>query len=510
MRIVNRSIIWTKSLRGQMMLSYVSVTLVSIFVAEIVIFGAFIIFLIGENSLPKRIKRTAEVYAEQLQPYFREDGAFNGPFPLGNPRAAIIPDQITFDASGIVIPHIEGNGSSETQRISLALVISPDKRILASSYPGTYSVGADVADLLPNIDLLLENVAMGDFTVQEFTREENRYLQTAVPIFLDTKPAPVGFVYIHVPNLPTGINLLVGILVPLLGIALLLTIVILPIGVIFGLFSTRGVVSRLNKLTAVTDRFAKGDFSQRILIQREDELGELEHQFNTMAGRIVESIEREKELITEQVAAGERERISMELHDSLSQDMFSLNMLVSGLQQALPAEHSFQTQMQLLQTTIDHMIREMRALIIAMRPALLESNSLSEALCTFINQYRRFGIDIALEMDAQLRLDQKLENVLFRISQEAISNAVRHADANEIKVSLQQYNGYVQLSIQDDGKGFELDNASQGFGLQTMHQRITALQGQVDISSSPQTGTRVTVTIPHDRNRKQNACSYCR
>lgn len=167
---------------------------------------------------------------------------------------------------------------------------------------------------------------------------------------------------------------------PLLVIALLMTLIVLPIGVIFGLLAIRSQINPLQTLTAVTHRFANSDFSQRLDVQRQDELGELEKQFNAMASHIVERIGRERECITPKGAAEECERISTELHDSLSQDIFLLNMLVGGLKQALPADHAIQPQINLLQNTIDHMIREMRALISAMRPALLEDHSFSEAL----------------------------------------------------------------------------------------------------------------------------------
>ncbi|VAW30637.1 hypothetical protein MNBD_CHLOROFLEXI01-2070 [hydrothermal vent metagenome] len=492
---------WVKSLKGQMAISYVLVTLVSVLVSEAIILGIALIFLTGENNLSKRVQRTAEAYAEQLPSYFKDDGMFEAEFIFGSPGAEINPNQITFTASGIAIPYIDENSLFDEQKISLALLLSPEYRILESSYPRQYPVGDYLTQLLLGSFSLIESAQQGEVVVRQFEMEGISFLQTAVPIQSNTRTTPLGYVYVHAPNLLTGNSLLVGTVAPLLLIALLMTIIILPIGVVFGLLATRGHINRLQELTAVTHHFANNDFSQRIPIQRQDEMGELEKQFNIMAERIVESLEREKDVNAQKGAIEERERIAMEMHDSLSQDIFSLNMLTGGLQQALPDDHAIQRQIHLLQNTINHMIREMRALIIAMRPTLLEGHSFSEAVHTYVRQYSRLGIKIDVQIEDNLWLDQGQENALFRISQEAISNAVRHANSNRIDLSLKSVAGNTVLSIQDDGKGFDIEKANPGFGMKTMNGRVNALQGVVHIESSLTTGTKVTVTIPHDGNK---------
>lgn len=504
MSVVKSTIRWAKSLKGQMAISYVLVTLISILISELLIFGGVLYFLTGENSLAQRVQRTASSYAEQLPSYFNENGAFATGFFSSELEAGINPGQITFNDSGIVISYIDKSAAFAGEEVALGLVLSPDYRILDSSYPGQYPVGADIHQVLPGSAAILADAEREDVEVEQFEIAGRSFLRMAVPISSDTGEAPLGYVYVHAPNLPTGANLLVGTAGPLLVAALLLTLLIMPIGLIFGLFATRGPINRLEKLATTTHRFAQSDFSQRIRIKRQDELGELEKQFNKMAECIVESIERESELIAQQGAAEERERISMELHDSLSQDIFSLNMLAGGLREALPADHPSQTQIRLLQNTINHMIREMRALIIAMRPSLLEDHSFNDAIHSYINHYHRLNVNISAHVEEGLHLDPKEENALFRIAQEAISNAVRHAEANEIVLSLQSVENDIVLTIKDDGKGFSLEKAHPGFGLETMNGRVKALQGLVHIESSHETGTIVKVTIPHDRNKQQN------
>ncbi len=504
MSVIKSTVQWAKSLKGQMAISYVLVTLISILISELLLFGGVLFFLTGKNSLAQRVQRTANTFAERLPAYFKEDGTFETGFFSGSFVSDINPNQITFNSSGIVISYIDEDSTFAGEEVALGLVLSPDYHILESSYPRQYPIGANLTQIMPGSITVIKNAEGGNIGIEQFEMTGITFLQTAVPIFSDSGETRLGFVYVHAPNLPTGANLLVGTIVPLLIAALLMTILILPIGLIFGLFATRGPINRLEELTTATQRFAQSNFSQRIPIQRQDELGELEKQFNLMAERIVESIERETELIAQKGAAEERERISMELHDSISQDIFSLNMLAGGLQEALPANHAIQAQINLLQNTINHMIREMRALIIAMRPALLEDHSFNDAIHSYINHYHRLDIEITVQIEEGLHLDPKEENALFRIAQEAISNAVRHADATKIILSLQSVGEAIVLTIEDDGKGFSVGKTQPGFGLETMNGRVEALQGLVKIESSPQMGTIVKVLIPHDRNKQQD------
>ena len=499
MSVIKSTKQWARSLKGQMALSFLLVTLISIFISELLIFGGILFFLTGENSLTQRVQRTAIAYAQQLPAYFEENGQFATSFFSNTLDEDLNPGQITFDASGIVISYIDAN-SALGEKVSVGLVLSPEFQILDSSYPSQYPVGADLRQILPASTTTLTAAKQGNNDVEQLDIAGTTFLQTAVPIFSNTDATQLGYIYIHAPNLPTGANLLWGTAGPFLIAAILLTLLVLPIGLLFGLFATRAPINRLAELTATTQRFAQGDFSQRIPIRRQDELGKLEKQFNEMAERIVESIERETELIAQKGAAEERERISMELHDSLSQDIFSLNMLAGGLQEALPDKHPIQTQIRLLQNTIDHMIREMRALIIAMRPSPLEDHSFNEAIHSYINHYHRLNVNISAQVEEGLQLDPKEENALFRIAQESISNAVRHAEANQILVSLQCVGNDIVLAIEDDGKGFSVEKAHPGFGLETMNDRVKALKGLVQIESSHQKGTIVKVTIPHDKN----------
>src|SRR5262249_40986036 len=107
-----------------------------------------------------------------------------------------------------------------------------------------------------------------------------------------------------------------------------------PIGGIFGLVTTRSLVRRLRKLATVATLFADGDYEQRVHVTRRDEIGQLEQQFNRMAQQLAESMGHREVLAEQNARLAERSRISRELHDAISQDLFSLRMLVGGLHTA--------------------------------------------------------------------------------------------------------------------------------------------------------------------------------
>jgi HAMP domain-containing protein len=101
-----------------------------------------------------------------------------------------------------------------------------------------------------------------------------------------------------------------------------LLIITAPVGLVFGLIATRGLIHRLQILARATTAFAEGDFSQRVPVRLNDEIGQLEQHFNEMADRVNASLHAQRNLAAQNARLAERSRISRELHDSISQDLF--------------------------------------------------------------------------------------------------------------------------------------------------------------------------------------------
>jgi signal transduction histidine kinase len=279
-----------------------------------------------------------------------------------------------------------------------------------------------------------------------------------------------------------------------------LLIVVTPIGAIFGMVSTFGLVRRLRSLATATTLFADGHYEQRVRVRGKDEVAQMEYQFNRMAEQLAVSMAKQKELAESNARLAERSRISRELHDAISQDLFSLRMLAGGLQTALPEDSPVYQQVVTLEQTSTNMIREMRALLLELRPSQLEQLGLVESLQELAKAYHtRLGITVTTHI-TPVQLSPRIEHTLLRIAQEAVANAARHANATMITLTLEPQPQDVSLTITDNGKGFDPNtlNVQHGLGLRLMQERVEELHGTFLLHSEPCQGTRLDVCLPRE------------
>jgi signal transduction histidine kinase len=201
----------------------------------------------------------------------------------------------------------------------------------------------------------------------------------------------------------------------------------------------------------------------------------------------------------------ERKRIARELHDQTSQDlaalMLSLDTCALSLETEGPgAEQHLQTAKSIAET----MLANVHRLINDLRPSLLDDLGLAPAILWYGEQ-RLKPVGIALDfrcdrMEARLR--PALETALFRITQEALTNVVRHAHATRVEVTLDVNGHAVHLTVEDNGSGFEVAAAGagrgdgRGLGLRGIRERATTMGGDVQIRSAPGEGTTIEVEIP--------------
>lgn len=303
-----------------------------------------------------------------------------------------------------------------------------------------------------------------------------------------------------IPGRGIGLGQLSGRLISSLLVSLLIAA---PIGALFGLMTTRGLVRRLHNLVKASTRFANGDYAQRVQVTRSDEVGQLEQQFNRMAEQLVTSIAQQQALAEQNARMQERSRISRDLHDAISQNLFSLRTLIDGLQTAIGTGTEttvLQPRIALLEQTTNTMTREMRALLLEMRPPQFEELTLAEALEALADAYTsRLGIAVATSI-APVVLNATTEQALLRIAQEALSNAARHANATLMTLSLASQERAVCLTVTDNGQGISPGESgkSHGLGLRLMQERVQELQGSFLLDTSPGQGTRVQICVPQE------------
>lgn len=279
---------------------------------------------------------------------------------------------------------------------------------------------------------------------------------------------------------------------------MLLLLLAAPVGTLVGLLTTRGLVRRLRRVAAATARVAAGDLSACIPTDGRGDMGQLEQHFNVMTEHLVASMARQHVLAARNARLEERTRFSRDVHDAISQDLFSLTMLAAGVQASRPADTALQPQLAALESTATRLNREMRALLLELRPAALDDRGLDVALDELATAYgARLGIAVTTQI-APVALSAPWEEALLRIAQEALSNAVRHAAADAITLTVLPRGEGVEVTVVDNGCGFSPDGATvrHGLGLRLMRERVDELEGTMSVDSTPTQGTCVRVFLP--------------
>lgn len=192
----------------------------------------------------------------------------------------------------------------------------------------------------------------------------------------------------------------------------------------------------------------------------------------------------------------ERQRIARELHDSIGQNLHLIRM---KLQNNGIAEKDRDT----LLTSIEVSINELKEIIFNLKPKILEDMGIGVALKTLVKKIsEETGISGSADISGnEVRLDEKLELTLYRLTQETLSNIVKHSMAKEFNIQLIYKIDFVSLLISDDGIGFDFNNTgnknyTSGFGLLNMQERIKTYNGKLKIDSAPGSGTVTIIEIP--------------
>jgi signal transduction histidine kinase len=501
-------------LQAKMTASYVLVTAAVVVLVEVVAAAVVLPQLVSGAEGPALVQVLASDYANMVT----RQSATNGRLPTADElrldQPPLPPSQArnSADEPGVGSPDLPLR--AEVLRPPLVLLLAPDGRVVASANPARYPVGRRLGD-----------PAMGALPAQVRTRPPTAWgkrdgltptptpagavLWTAAPVLdlagLDkgTKPSPasdlLGVVYVQLPataKLAEGPNWRQA-LTPQLRVGLLVLAAAIPVGIVFGLLSTRRLIRRLRRLAATTVAVAGGDYHQRLPVAGGDEVAQLEASLNRMAERLDAAMATQRQL----AEAGERTRIARELHDAISQDLFSLRLLAGGLRKALPAGSPLRPQVQTMEQTATATMHEMQALLLELRPVALADAGLVPALEELCQAYReRLGVAVDADLEP-VELAPPAEHAVLRVVQEALANAVKHAQPNRIALRLQQQDGQVAVTVSDDGGGFDPATAKQhhGLGLGLMRERIVELGGSFQLDSTPGEGTSVRVLLPRGR-----------
>jgi signal transduction histidine kinase len=201
----------------------------------------------------------------------------------------------------------------------------------------------------------------------------------------------------------------------------------------------------------------------------------------------------------ELAASQERAHLARELHDSVTQALFSMGLTLRTLEILLATnpEAAAEKLAELRELQKDA-LAEMRTLIFELRPSSLESDGLVQALRTHATAVqRRTGLTIVVDAEPIDRLPLAAEEALYRIGQEALHNVVKHANASSATLRIFRDGGRVRLSVSDDGIGFAPDAVPRGhLGLIGMRQRVDLVGGELRVKSRSGEGTSIEARVP--------------
>jgi signal transduction histidine kinase len=194
----------------------------------------------------------------------------------------------------------------------------------------------------------------------------------------------------------------------------------------------------------------------------------------------------------------ERRRLARELHDGLGQELTAAKMLVDGIRAAESQRNAAEAS-----KLIENALQQVRTISHLLHPPLLDELGLESALRWYLEGLeKRSGIKTSLEIQPPHlpRFAPELENAVYRVVQEALTNVFRHSGAREVRVELAQTNGHLTISVRDDGKGIpkrltEFKPGSVGVGIGGMRQRVSELGGKLKLENT-NPGTLVQVVIP--------------
>ena len=197
----------------------------------------------------------------------------------------------------------------------------------------------------------------------------------------------------------------------------------------------------------------------------------------------------------------ERQRVARELHDSVTQSLYSLTLLAAAAQRSAHDGNMERTLRNIdsigmiaLQT-----LKEMRLLVYELQPSTLESGGLAEAIQRRLDAVEEHaGMQTKFINESHQPISKQVEIELYGLTQEALNNSIKHGGATTITVRLSEKDDSILLDIIDNGKGFDLKQAESkhGTGLISMNKRVDILGGRIEISTEPGEGTRIQVSVP--------------
>jgi len=476
-----------QQLRWKLTLSYTGVTVGALLTVELIILAstAIVVAVLLNSGViqAELINAVSDEYMLPLQFLFSQnppdqDEITNFLDRMGAVAGATIP--LTFDASDQLF------------------IVGHDGVLLGSRPPdlfGSDTIGHPVnMQALPGLASPLQAALGGEEEVDNLYTlpGPDESVIMAIPIWNEAHERVLG-VLVAVGELPTVQSVLSSI-IPIMGISFLIFTLIAGIaGTIYGSVAARGLSTRLDRLSEGTHAWSQGDFTQLVEDASGDEIGQLAYNLNQMARQLQHLLDTRAQLMVVE----ERNRLARDLHDSAKQQAFAAAAHISAARKLMPQNPgAAQASIEEAERLIDDLRKELTILIEELRPAALEGKGLALALREYAEDWsRQNGIELRVNTQQERPLPLDVEQMIFRIIQEALANVARHSQASRVEIGLAYSKLEIICTINDDGIGFDPEKKSDGFGIRSMKERAKALGSAITLESASGKGTHISFIV---------------
>ena len=401
-----------------------------------------------------------------------------------------------------------GFGMSSSREQSVALVVTDANGVILACVPeGIYRISVPIHASLSELELGVFNSAKRGVTDVEriSARAVDSTMTTAIPIFGDgenkSKVIGVFFVKIRAPFVLSDFikNVVGGILPTTIVVAVFSGFS----GMIFGFWTARRLTQRIRNISDAAENWSQGQFMVSAPVTPDDELGQLGNRLNQMARELQDFLSLRQAL----AKSDERNRLARELHDTVKQNVFAAAMQIAAARKLMPPEATkADARLAEAEKITQQVRRELTEILLELRPSESRNVGLAVTLREYLDEWiKRTGIAASVECE-NIPLAPVVASAMLRVAQEALANIARHSDTRLVSVSLRRLGAdRVVLTIEDNGRGFDIDRTTSGMGLRNMRERSEALpDGKFEIESSHEHGTRVQVSCFAGTNPKES------
>jgi two-component system sensor histidine kinase UhpB len=284
-------------------------------------------------------------------------------------------------------------------------------------------------------------------------------------------------------------------------------IVVLALAVVVLALNVRRLRRRFQPLEHLVEEMEKVDLSRPGPLPASiDGVGETEEveRIELAFLRMLRRLEAERRRAGSAALAAqeeERARVARDLHDEVNQSLTGLLLRLEAVREAAPPE--LESELAETKALANQAMRELLSLARQLRPTALDDLGLAAAVAGQVEQLGRGEIEAEFKAEGDFSdLGDDAQLVVYRVAQEALSNAGRHSGAGHIGVKLRRSeDGGVALEVSDDGRGFAFEESERGLGIGGMRERALLIGGELTIESRPGAGTTVRLTVPGESGR---------